>query len=47
MRVSNPDCSPVGINRCDTAQTPTGFTENVRDYFPVLHWMQIPIAELL
>jgi hypothetical protein len=23
MRVSNPDRSPVGINRCDAAPTPT------------------------
>jgi hypothetical protein len=26
-RISNPDGSPVGINRRDTAQTPTGFAE--------------------
>jgi len=25
MRVCNPDCSPVGINGSDPAQTPTGF----------------------
>jgi hypothetical protein len=25
--VCNPDRSPVGINRCDTAPTPTGFAE--------------------
>jgi hypothetical protein len=25
VRVRNPDCSPVGINRCDAAPTPTGF----------------------
>jgi hypothetical protein len=24
MRVCNPNCSPVGINRCDAAPTPTG-----------------------
>jgi hypothetical protein len=36
MRVSNPDRSPVGINRRDTAPTPTGFAEIIRDYFPVL-----------
>ena len=29
--------SPVGINRCDTAPTPTGFAEIVSDDFPVLH----------
>jgi hypothetical protein len=23
MRVSNPDCSPVGINRCEPLATPT------------------------
>jgi hypothetical protein len=27
MRVCNPDCSPFGINRCEAAPTPTGFTE--------------------
>jgi hypothetical protein len=35
MRVTNPDCSPVGINRRNTAPTPTGFAEIVRDDFPV------------
>jgi hypothetical protein len=40
MRVSNPDCSPAGINRCDTAPTPTGFAKIVGNYFPiVLHGM--------
>jgi hypothetical protein len=47
MCVCNPDRSPVGMNRCDTAPTPTGFAEIVRDYFPLLHWMEIPIAESL
>jgi hypothetical protein len=28
--------SPFGINRCDTAPTPTGFAETVGDYFPQL-----------
>jgi hypothetical protein len=28
-RVSNPDCSPAGIHGCDTAPTPSGFTEIV------------------
>jgi hypothetical protein len=37
MRVCNPDRSPVGINRCDAAPTPTGFAEIVSDDFPVLH----------
>ena len=37
MRVSNEDRSPVGITRCDTAPTPTGFAEIVSDYLPVLH----------
>jgi len=27
MCVCNPDRSPVGINRCDAAPTPTGFAE--------------------
>jgi hypothetical protein len=31
MRVCNPDRSPVGINRCDTTATPTGFAEIVSD----------------
>jgi hypothetical protein len=31
IRVSNPGLSPVGINRCDTAPTPTGFAEIVSD----------------
>jgi hypothetical protein len=30
----NPDRSPVGINRRDTAQTPTCFAEIVSDDFP-------------
>src|SRR5436190_23854352 len=33
--VSNPDPSPVVINRCDTTPTPTGFAEFVSDDFPV------------
>jgi hypothetical protein len=36
MRISNEDCSPAGINRCNTAPTPTGFAETVGDYFPQL-----------
>jgi hypothetical protein len=31
MRSSNPDRSPVGINRCDTAPTPSGFAEIIGD----------------
>jgi len=27
MRVSNPDPSPLGINRCDAAPTPSRFAE--------------------
>jgi hypothetical protein len=37
MRVRNPNDSPVTIHGCDTAPNPTGFTEIVGDYFPVLH----------
>jgi hypothetical protein len=33
MRVSNPDRSPVGINRGDAAPTRTGFAEIVSDYY--------------
>jgi hypothetical protein len=36
VRVSNPDRSPAGVNRWDTAPAPTGFAQIVRDYFPVL-----------
>jgi hypothetical protein len=36
MRVSNPDRSPVGINRRDAAPTPTSFAEIVSDDFPLL-----------
>jgi hypothetical protein len=36
MRVNNPDRSPVGINRRDTAQTPPDFPEIVRDDLPLL-----------
>jgi hypothetical protein len=37
MWVCNPDRSPVGINRCDIAPTPTGFAEIVSNDFPVLY----------
>jgi hypothetical protein len=37
MRISNPDRLSVGINRWDTARTPTGFAEIVGDDFPLLH----------
>ena len=39
MRVCNPDRSPVGINRCDTAPTPIGFGEIISDDLPVLRLM--------
>ena len=39
MRVCNPDCSPVGINGSDPAQTPTGFLKITGNYFPVLHFL--------
>jgi hypothetical protein len=35
MRVCNPGRSPVGINRCDAAPTPTGFAQIVSDDFSV------------
>src|SRR4029450_9292958 len=35
--VCNPDRSPVGINRCNAAPTPSGFAEIVSDDFPVLY----------
>ena len=34
MRINNENCVPVGINRRDTAPTPTGSAEFVGDYFP-------------
>jgi hypothetical protein len=34
MRVSSPDRSAVGINRCDAAPTPTCFTQIISDDFP-------------
>jgi hypothetical protein len=34
MRVCNPNCSPVGINRCDATPAPTGFAEIVGDGSP-------------
>jgi hypothetical protein len=37
MRVRNPERSPVGINRWETAPTPTGLAEIVGDDFPILH----------
>jgi hypothetical protein len=36
MRVSNEDGSAAGINRCNTAPSPTGFAEFVGDCFPIL-----------
>ena len=36
MRIGNPERSPAGINRGDTASAPTGFAEIIRDDFPVL-----------
>jgi hypothetical protein len=46
MRVCNEDRSPVGIDSCDTAPTPTGFAESVRDYFPMsLHAALARIAQ--
>ena len=35
--VRNPDRSPVGINRSDVAQAPTGLAEIASDYFPIVH----------
>ncbi|PYI57993.1 MAG: hypothetical protein DMC59_09550 [Verrucomicrobia bacterium] len=32
--VNNPDDSPLRINRCDAAPTPSRFAEVVSDYFP-------------
>jgi hypothetical protein len=35
MRIYNPDRLPVGINRCNTAPTETGFAQIVSDDFPL------------
>jgi hypothetical protein len=37
VRIDNKDGSPVGVNRCDAAPTPTGFAEIVSDDLPLLH----------
>jgi hypothetical protein len=37
MGISDKDRSPVGIDGCNAAPTPTGFAEIVSDDFPVLH----------
>jgi hypothetical protein len=47
MRVSNKDRSAVGINRCNTALTPTGFAEIVSDDFPLLHPTQLDFDNLI
>jgi hypothetical protein len=47
MRVSNPDGSPVGINRCHTTPTPPSFAEIVSDYLPVLHAQGVLTIEIL
>jgi hypothetical protein len=46
MRVGNEDCSPIGINRCDAAPTPTGFAEIVSDDLPVFHAMDCAFFHL-
>jgi hypothetical protein len=37
VRISNEDNLTAGINRGDTAPTPTGFAEILGDYLPLLH----------
>jgi hypothetical protein len=37
VRVNDPERSRVAIHRRNTAPTPTGFTQIVRDYFTILH----------
>lgn len=39
--VSNEDSSAVEINRCDTAQSPTGLTQRISEHFPVAHFDRI------
>jgi hypothetical protein len=39
VRICNKDCLPVGVDRCDTAPTPTGFAKSVGDDFPIPHAM--------
>jgi hypothetical protein len=36
VRVNNPDCLPLGIDRGDPALTPTGFADFVRNGLPVV-----------
>ena len=46
MGVDNPDRSPVAINGCDPAQTPTGFAQIVSDDLPVLHtWVRCAFTD--
>jgi hypothetical protein len=42
MHIRNPDRSPVGINRCEAAPTPTCFTQIIRDDFPALFREMFP-----
>jgi hypothetical protein len=37
MRVHDPDCPPLTINRWRRSTAPTGFAEIVSDDFPILH----------
>ena len=46
VRVENPDRSPVGINRCDAAPTPTAGTELVGNQLPVFDAMRCATAAL-
>jgi len=42
MRVSSPDRSSVGINRCDAAPSLTCFTQIISDDFPALFREMFP-----
>ena len=37
VRVDDPQRSPFGIHGGNPAQTPTGFTQLIRDGFPMFH----------
>ena len=41
VRVGDPNRSPLRINGCDTAPTPTGFAQIVSHDFPVFHALSL------
>ena len=45
MSVRDEDCSPIGIQSCNTAPTPTGFAEIVSDDFPVFFPRHVELSD--